>query len=170
MRQVRRFLALVDNLNDQVGKIVSMLIIFMVLILVYEVVLRYIFNSPTLWAHETSEYFFGVHFFLGGAYALRHAAHVNVEVIYSRFSPRVRAILDIITSVFFFLICAVLLWKGGAMAWTSLMKLEHTNTVWAPPLYPLKMMIPIGAFLILLQGLAKFIRDFHIAITRKEIS
>ena len=170
MRQVRRFLALVDNLNDQVGKIVSMLIIFMVLILVYEVVLRYIFNSPTLWAHETSEYFFGVHFFLGGAYALRHAAHVNVEVIYSRFSPRVRAILDIITSVFFFLICAVLLWKGGAMAWTSLMKLEHTNTVWAPPLYPLKMMVPIGAFLILLQGLAKFIRDFHIAITRKEIS
>ena len=169
MRQVRRFLALVDNLNDQVGKIVSMLIIFMVLILVYEVVLRYIFNSPTLWAHETSEYFFGVHFFLGGAYALRHAAHVNVEVIYSRFSPRVRAILDIITSVFFFLICAVLLWKGGAMAWTSLMKLEHTNTVWAPPLYPLKMMIPIGACLILLQGLAKFIRDFHIAITRKEL-
>ena len=170
MRQIKRLLTIIDRLNDQVGKIVSMLIIFMVLVLVYEVVLRYIFNAPTLWAHETSEYFFGVHFFLGGAYALRHAAHVNVEVIYSRFSPRFRAILDIITSVFFFLICAVLLWKGGAMAWTSLMKMEHTNTVWAPPLYPLKMMVPIGAFLLLLQGLAKFIRDFHIAITRKEIS
>ena len=165
MRQVKRFLTIIDKLNDQVGKIISMLIIFMVLILVYEVVLRYIFNAPTLWAHETSEYFFGVHFFLGGAYALRHAAHVNVEVVYSRFSPRVRAILDIIGFLFFFAFCGVLLWYGTRYAWISLMRLEPCNTPFRAPLYPVKLAIPVGTLLIFLQELAHLWRNVYSAVT-----
>lgn len=87
-----------------------------------------------------------------------------MDIFYNRFPPRMKAIVDVVTTVFFFVVCGSLLWKGGVMGWTSLMLLERSTSVWHPPLYPLKLTMPIAAFLILLQGLAKFIRDLNAAI------
>jgi len=72
------------------------------------------------------------------------------------------------TWLLFFYFCGLLLWKGGEMAWDSFKVLETEPTAFAPPVYPIKMMIPLGALIILLQGLAKFIRDFNLAISGKE--
>ena len=74
----------------------------------------------------------------------------------------------VVTGIFFFVFCGVMLWKGIDFAWTSLSRLEPDATPWRAPLYPIKMMIPLGALLILLQGLAKFIRDLVTAITGRE--
>jgi TRAP-type mannitol/chloroaromatic compound transport system permease small subunit len=162
---MKRFLAIIDRVNDQVGKIVSFLVIFMIGVMVYEVVARYIFDSPTIWAYETATFILGTYAILGGAYVLRHQAHVNMDIVYGRLSVRKRAILDLITSGFFFLLCVVLLWKGIDYGWRSVQLSETTTSTFAPPVYPIKMMIPVGAFLILMQGLAKFIRDLMTAIT-----
>lgn len=85
------------------------------------------------------------------------------------FPLKVKAILDLITSIFFVLFCGVLIWKGWLMAWDSLMMLERTQSAFAPPLYPIKFVIPIGAGLLMLQGLVKFIRDLSTATMRNEV-
>ena len=112
---------------------------------------------------------FGATWVLGGAYVLSRDAHVKMEVVYTRLPLRWRAILDLITAPVFFAFVGILLWQGWKMALMSISVLEHTNTMWGPPAYFSKMVIPLGAALILLQGLAKFIRDLITAITGKQL-
>jgi len=169
MRQVKFFIRLVDNLNDLTGKIVAMFIIPMVFILVYEVFMRYVLNAPTIWAHETAEFFYGTHFMLGGAYCLRWQAHVHIEILHDRIPLRVRAILDLFTWVLFYLYCGYLMWESGYAAWISVARMQLSHTVWAPPIWPIKLIIPLAAGLILLQGLTKTIGDLYIAITGREL-
>jgi TRAP-type mannitol/chloroaromatic compound transport system permease small subunit len=102
---------------------------------------------------------FGTYCLLGGAITLYMGKHVNMDVIYTRLSPKGKATIDIITFWFFVLFCIALIWKGGEVGWRSVMTLEHSGSVWNPPVYYFKMMLPIGAFLLLLQGIAKFTRD-----------
>jgi len=169
MRQVRSFIRFVDKLNDLTGKIVAMFIIPMVCVLVYEVFMRYALNKPTMWAHETSEFFYGAHLILGGAYCLRWQAHVHIEILHDRIPLRARAILDLFTWVLFYLYCGYLFWEGGKAAWLSVGRMDLSHTVWAPPIWPLKLTVPLAAGLILLQGLTKTISDLYIAITRREL-
>ena len=86
MQILKRILRFIDNMNDNAGKFVSFSTIILVGILCWEVLLRYAFNSPTVWVHESAQYFFGANFMIGGAYALRHNAMVNVNILYERFS------------------------------------------------------------------------------------
>jgi TRAP-type mannitol/chloroaromatic compound transport system permease small subunit len=165
---MKRFLQAIDRINEQTGKVVSYLILFLVGVILYEILVRYLFNSPTIWAHETSQMIYGAYVILLGGYVLQRGGHVNVDILYHRFKPRTRAIIDLFTWLLFFYFCGLLLWKGGEMAWDSFKVLETEPTAFAPPVYPIKMMIPLGALLILLQGLAKFIRDFNLAISGKE--
>jgi TRAP-type mannitol/chloroaromatic compound transport system permease small subunit len=126
---------------------------------------RYGFNKPTEWAYSISLFLTGAFFILGGGYALLYKSHVNMDVVYNRFPLKTRAIVDLFTSTLFFLFCGVLFWKSLGYVWNSLTILETTDYPPYFPIYPVKLTIPIAAFLILLQGLAKFIRDFMIAIT-----
>jgi len=165
---VEKFLKTVDRISELSGKGVSFLVIPLVAVILYEIVARYIFGSPTIWVHETAQMIYGAYVILLGAYVLQRGGHVNVDILYGRFRPRVRAAIDLVTWLLFFYFCGLLLWKGGEMAWESLLLGETEPTSFAPPVYPIKMMIPLGAFLILLQGLAKFIRDLTLVFTGKE--
>ena len=168
MRRVERFLGLIDNLSEWVGRIVAPLMLVIMASVVFEVMMRYFFNKPTIWVHEGSAMLFGGYFILAGAYVLRHRRHVIMDILYSHLSLRTRAILDLVGSPLFFLFCGVMLWYGWGMAWHSLAIGQVTESFWKPPLYPLKFTIPVGAFLILLQGSAWFTRNLFIAITGRE--
>jgi len=165
---VEKFLKTVDRISELSGKGVCFLVIPLVAVILYEIFARYVFQSPTIWVHETAQMIYGAYVILLGAYVLRRNGHVNVEILYGRFTPRTRAAVDLFTWLLFFYFCGLLLWKGGEMAWESLLLGETESTTFAPPVYPIKMMIPLGAFLILLQGLAKFLRDLTFVITGKE--
>ncbi len=165
MHKVERWLGPIDTFSEWTGKIIAPLIAVVMLIVMSEVVLRYFFNAPTAWAHESSAMVFGAYFILGGGYVLRRGSHVKMDVFYATLSLRTKAILDVATSLMFFAFCGVILWYGGEMALRSLRIREFTQSYWAPPIYPVKLTIPVGAFLILLQGSAKFIRDLITATT-----
>ncbi len=165
---MKRLLKAIDGISEWSGKLFAFLLWPGVAVLVYEIVARYIFDAPTIWAHGTSQRIFAAYYFIGGAYVLLHKSHINMDVIYSRFSLRTRAILDVIGASLFFAFCGVLLWWGAEFGWASLIRLEPDNTPFRAPLYPVKLMIPLGALLILLQGLAKFGHDFFTAITGRE--
>jgi TRAP-type mannitol/chloroaromatic compound transport system permease small subunit len=94
----------------------------------------------------------------------------NAPTVFSRLSTRARAIVDICTFVLFLLFCGMMLVYGGSLAWESLSIWERSNSAWGVPLYPAKMMIPIGAFLLLLQGFAKLIRDILTLLTDTQLA
>ena len=166
---LKRILRFIDNLSEWSGKVVSLLIYGVLGTLIYEILARYLFNKPTIWAHETSVFFFGAYFMLGAAYGLKNEGMIHVDIIIRRLPRRTQATLNVITFLFFLAVCMSLVWGGGNDAVYSWRVWEHTNTTWGPPLYPLKTVVPIAAFLLLLQGIAHLIRDACIAFTGKEL-
>lgn len=167
---MRRVLGGVDTVSEWSGKVLSMLIIIMISILLLEITLRYVFNAPTIWAHETCQHLFGSYSVLAGAYVLLHFQHVKVDVVYMRFPPRGRAILDLVTSLLFFLFIGLMLVYGVRMGWLAVKVMESSFSPWGPPIYPLKLTVPVAALLILLQGLAHFIRSLGMAIRGRELA
>ena len=159
MRFIKRFIRTIDAINDWVGRFLSYFLFAFFVLLFIEVILRYFFNSPTVWANELAQMLFGAYAILGGGYILLTGGHVNVDIVYTRFSAKTRAAVDIVTSTLFFLFCGMLLVYGGSLAWDSLSRFEHSQSAWNPPLYPAKLMIPIAAALLILQGITKLIRD-----------
>ncbi len=164
-----RILRGIDSLSEFTGKITSILVYGVMGTLVLEVFARYFFDRPTIWAHETSAFLFGAYFLLGGAFCLRREGMIFVDVVYSRISRRKQAAVNMITFVFFLAVCYVLIWLGSQEAIYSWSVWERTNTTWEPPLYPLKTVTPVGAFLLLLQGIANFIREANMALRGKEL-
>jgi len=159
MKKLENSLHCIDSISQWSGKIVSFLILVLMCVVLIEVVMRYVLNNPTKWVHEMSLYLFGGAINLGAAYTLLHKGHVTMDVVQSRLSPRGKAIMDIATFIFFFIFVAVLLWKGWHMAWKAFQFMERTESSWGPVIWPSRLVIPVGAFLLLLQGIAKFVRD-----------
>lgn len=170
MNTINAILKAVDNINDWVGKVLSLGVLFMFALVLIEVIRRYFFNSPTVWGNELTQLTFGVYVVLCGGYILRWGGHVNVDILYGRFSARGKAITDIITFALFIMFCGMMLAYGGSLAWESLSRFEHSQSAWNPPLYPVKLMIPSGAFLLLLQGIAKLVRDILTLLTAEKIT
>jgi len=166
---MKRFCRGIDRINEQTGKLISLFIIILVAVILYEICARYLFNRPTIWAQEISQMIYGAYVILLGGYVLQRGGHVNVEILYGRFRPRTKAIIDLFTWLLFFFFCGLILVKGWDMAWDSFKVRETEPTSFAPPVYPIKMMIPLGALLLLLQGLAKFLRTLALAISGKEM-
>jgi TRAP-type mannitol/chloroaromatic compound transport system permease small subunit len=159
METLGKVLRFIDAMSEWTGKAASYLITVLAFMVGFEVVARYFFNHPTEWGPELSAMVFGTFAILGGAYVLRMDGHVSMDIVYQLIRPRPRALLDLCTAVLSFSFVGVLLWKGGESAWVSIRTLEHASTMWGPPLYPVKSMLPVGAFLLLLQLVNKFIRD-----------
>jgi len=166
---MKQCLHLIDELSKWSGQAIAPLALVYMAILIIEVVARYVFNAPTKWAHETSTFIFGAQFMLAGAYCFWRGSMVNVEILHDRLPLRARAILDLILSIFPLVVCGIMIGTGWSAFWSSLEMQECTQTVFGPPLYPLKAVIPVGAFLLLLQVVARFVRDLYLAINREEL-
>ena len=116
--------------------------------------------------NEMSAMLFGAFMIVGGAFTARYNGHVGMDIVYGMLSVRWRAILDVFSFFILFVpLLGILVWKGGEAAWHSVLTLEHDSSQWGPPLYPLRMILPLGAFLFLLQASAKLVRDLIILFT-----
>jgi len=160
---VDRLFRAVDRLNEWCGWVVGYQILFIVVVILYEIVMRDALTAPTVWANETMVYVTAMAYLLGGGYALLHRRHVTVDVLYARLSARTRARLDRVTLVFFVLYLGALIWAGSVWAWDSIKIGETTGSPWNPPVWPVKLAIPLAALLTLLQGIANVIRDVRAA-------
>ena len=169
MRALRFFIRTMDWVSDRLGLMLSVLLPTMVLILTYEVVARYFFKNPTVWAYDMAIFMFGYTGLLCGAHVLRRKEHISVDLVYERLSPRKRAILDSITSLLFFFFIVLVIIYSSKTAFFALKMGQKTATEWAPPVSHFKFMIPVGGFLLLLQGFANWIRSLYRAITDKEL-
>lgn len=159
MSKAPTFIKFIDRINERVGKAVSYLVVPLSLIVVFEVIMRYIFDAPTLWAWDVNMYLGGLMTILGAGYAHLYKSHVSVEFFLERWSPRKKVLLELILSPLIILPLAILAWYGFEAAWQSVKINEHYSSLWEPPIYPLRIAIPIGAVLFLLQAVSRFIGD-----------
>jgi len=149
----------IDWINGWVGEFIAYWSVMAVFVYFYEVLARYVFNSPTNWAHEGMFLMFGMQYLLAGGYAAREDAHVRVDIIYEQLSERAKAVTDIVTSIFFFIFTGTLLVTGTIFVLDAISVWEVSFTEWSIQYWPVKCSITIGALLIILQGVAKLIRD-----------
>jgi TRAP-type mannitol/chloroaromatic compound transport system permease small subunit len=156
---IAKLLDAIDALSDWSGRIFCFTIPLMMLVTAYEVVMRYAFKAPTVWALETTQYLFLSSTALGGAYVLLHRHHVNVSILYDRLSAKSKALVDVVTAVFFFAFVLVLLRYSLDITIESVMNLQHSPSFWAPPIYPVYVIMTLGVILVFLQGLAMFLRN-----------
>ena len=154
-----RFTDAIERVNVRAGEYVAYWAVISVFVYYYEVVARFVFNSPTNWVHESMFLMYGMQYMISGAYAYREDQHVRVDVVYSKLSPRGKAIADIVSSVFFFIFTITMLWTGWRFAWDAVQNAETSFTEWTVQYWPVKLTIPIGAALIVLQGVSKLVKD-----------
>ena len=102
IEKVRRILKIVDLANEKLARISCYVLLLAMILVPYEVVMRYVFNSPTSWSMEMTQFLFCTMVVLGGGWVLLKGSHVNVDIVYNRFGTRTRAIISILTSLLLF--------------------------------------------------------------------
>jgi len=148
-----------DGLNEIVGRIVSVVAVIFAAIIIYDVIMRYVFSEPTRWAFDVSKQMFGFYFVLLGGYALRHKAHVRVDILTENFSHNTQRVVDVLGYlIFFFPFAWVFLTRSWEFALRSWNQGEVTYGAIQMPVYPLKMAMCAAAALLLLQGIAEVLK------------
>jgi len=166
---MRRVVTWIDRMNSTVGLLVSYLILITSFILLYEIIGRYFFNAPTIWAHDISTYIFGIYSVYGGVYAMQRNAHVGVDIVVRTFSGRTKAIFDLAGTLVFLIFLLILIRYLGDQMWVSVMRLENSRTAFSIPVWPLKIITFFGVLLFVLQCAAKLMRDLHFVFTGREM-
>ena len=171
MTVLEKVIKFIDAVSDRTGRIVGWIAVPMIIALIYEVFARYVFQRPTIWSYEITYMIYGTHFLLGAAYTLRVKGHIRIDLLYMRFSQRGRALIDVIGYlVIFFPIMAILVVSSYDMAKDAYMIREVSQfTPWQPILWPFKSVICVGFSLLILQGVAEFIRGVVTLIRGEEI-
>ena len=155
----------IDKLNYYVGRLVSWMLVPIVFAMIYEVVARYAFTAPTVWAYDISRMFYGAMFVLGAAYGLSKGVHIRSDFIYRNWAVRNQGRVDaILYLVFFFPSMILLLWVSFDWAWTTIIRGERgMDTAFAPLLGPVRSALPIGIFLLIIQGISEFLKSWYAA-------
>jgi TRAP-type mannitol/chloroaromatic compound transport system permease small subunit len=155
----------VDAFSLWVGRIVAWASLPLMLAMTYEVVARYFFGAPTLWAYDISRMIYGAMFMLGAAYALSKGVHIRSDFLYRKWSVRTQGRVDAALYVLcYFPAMIIVLWVSGEWAWTSLSRAERgTDTAWMPLLGPIKSAVPIGMALLIIQGVSELLKSLHAA-------
>nr|WP_240969482.1 TRAP transporter small permease subunit [Sneathiella limimaris] len=161
---------ILDRISLYSGEFVAFWSIIAVFVYYYEVVVRYVFNSPTNWAHESMFLMFGMQYLVAGAYAMLTGSHVRVDIFYAKFSMRGKAFVDLLTSVFFFIFAGTLLVTSYIFSVDAIGQNEVSFTEWAIQYWPVKCVMIVGSLLLILQGISLVLKDIRTLINPENVS
>ncbi len=151
----------IDTIVKRQAEGSSLLMALLVVFVCFEVVLRYVFNAPTVWSLELTTYLYGIHFVMGYSYTELHHGHVRVDILSSRFPPKVQDVIYIVLTLAITLplvgLLAIWAWDNAI---TSTLIFERLSSAWAPPLWPIKLFMAIGFTFLFLQVFSNLIKRF----------
>lgn len=157
---------LIDAISEWSGRISAWLILCMVLLVCYDVFMRYTFNTTSVALQELEWHLFALTFLLGAAYTLKHDDHVKVDIIYHTrwINPRRKAYLGIIGGLLFLLpFCVLIIYSSYPFVHNAFIQNEGSPDPGGLPYrWLLKAAIPLGFFLLLLQGIADILRNLFL--------
>ena len=159
----------IDRFTAWVGKAFAWCILILTFAVTYEVFVRYALRSPTSWAFDISYIMYGTLFMMAGGYALSRNSHVRGDFVYRLWPPRVQASIELVLYfLFFYPGVLALIYAGILYAAESWSYMPYgfsgprgeisINSPAGVPVFPLKTILPIAAFVLLLQGIAETIR------------
>lgn len=157
-KAARLFVRYVEAVNRVVGRITMLLIFAMIGVLLYSSIMKTV-SIPPLWTLEMAQFLMVGYFLLGGAYSMQLGDHVRMDLLYGAWSDRTKAQVDVITILFLIFYLALLLWGGFSSSSYALQYGERSYSSWRPYMAPIKIIMCIGIFMMLLQAIAMFIRD-----------
>ncbi|MDX9803748.1 MAG: TRAP transporter small permease subunit [Dehalococcoidales bacterium] len=156
---IEKLLNRIDLLSEWGGKSVYTIVLIAGFFLCVEVVARYIFNNPIVWIPMATSLLCAIFYFMIGAYTLLFKSHVGMDIFSSKLSQKSQNILEILLFPLFALFIVVLLWGGYSEMIFSVKIRETMPPPWYGPLWPGKIFMVLGTFLILLQGIANLLRN-----------
>ena len=161
----------IDWLAEWSGLTIRWLAIIIMFTMTFEVIMRYIFNSPTAWSYDTTIMMGGAFFLISTPYVLLHRGHIRIDLLYSRYSMRLQKIVDLIfTVLFLFTALAVFTQQAWKFAFWSLEVGEISQFgYWEPTMTPFRFAVAIGFSLLSLESISWFIREMYAAITGREM-
>ena len=162
---IRTYVRIVDAFNKVVGIFAMYLIFAMLGVLMFSSISKSFF-TPSLWTLEVAQFTMVAYYLLGGGYSLQKGAHVRMDIAYSRWSQKSRAIMDTITILFMFFFLSVLLYGGISSSIYALEYGETSRSIWEPKMAPIKIIMVIGIFLTLLQTISIFFKSLAAATGR----
>jgi TRAP-type mannitol/chloroaromatic compound transport system permease small subunit len=153
----------IDSFTERSGKILAWLCFPLILALVYEVTARYVFKAPTEWAYDVTYMLYGTIFMLGASFTLLKKAHIRTDLFYNKWTPRTQGLIDTVMYLLFYFPGIIFFLVAGydyaAHSWVTG---EHTSlSPWRPIIYPFKAVIPVTAFLLLVQGVSELLKSVY---------
>jgi len=160
-----------DNFQDLFGRVLSLSVILLVIVIVYTAGARYLFNYAVDWGYETAIFIFGIYSILSGAFCLKEKAHVRVDILPKLLSNKKQNIIDIFSSIIIIIVSSVMSYSGSIYAYNSTRILERSihQSAFNPQIWWFKWMIPIAAILILLQAIVDLYYSIILLFNREEI-
>jgi TRAP-type mannitol/chloroaromatic compound transport system permease small subunit len=168
---MRKLVQVFETISEWTGKVTMWFSLFLVLMLTWEVFMRYGLGRPTIYSFEIST-MMGVTIGVGGlAFAHKYHGHVRVDVFWKNLSPRGKAIADVIGALlFFFPFISIIVYISAKWALRSVVEGEIlTATYLYPPAWPIRTVMALGFFLFIPQGVAKLIRDVYLIAKGEQI-
>ena len=159
MSSLLSFSRFIDAVNEKIGLAISWALLLAVLICSGNALVRYIFNSSSNSWLEIQWYLFGAIFLLASAYTLKRNEHVRIDVVVGRFSKRTQVWVDVFGFIFFLLPATLLiLYFAIPFAYESIRNQEVSSNAGGLIIWPAKTLIPVGFFLLTLQGISELIK------------
>ena len=155
---VRLYVRYVNAVNRVVGRFAMYMIFAMIGLLLFSSISKTFF-LPTIWTLEMAQFSMAAYYLLGGAYSMQLGAHVRMDLLYGRWSPKGKAFADSITAFCLVFYLVMLLYGGFSSTEYALQYGEESYSSWAPYMAPIKIIMTFGVMLMLLQAIAIFFTD-----------
>ncbi|WP_442594462.1 TRAP transporter small permease subunit [Parapusillimonas sp. JC17] len=162
---IRRVVGAIDSFTKMTGWAIAWLILPMVGCLVVEVIGRYFFNKPTVWAYDMTFMLYGSFFMLGSAFTLMKKSHIRTDLFYDQWSVRTQGKVDIVCYLLLYFPALILFLT---VSWdyflTSFLRNERIVTSpWMPIVWPFKLTMPLATALLLIQGVSELLKSGYAA-------
>ncbi len=155
---IRRYVRVVDAVNYRIGRVMMYGVFVMMGILLWSSISKTFF-LPSLWTLEMAQFAMVAYYIMGGPYSIQMGSNVRMDLFYGSWSPKRRALADSVTIFFLIFYLGVLLYGAADSTSYSLEYGERSPTAWRPYLWPVKVLMCFGFFLMLLQAFSEFFKD-----------
>ncbi|HHI70670.1 MAG TPA: TRAP transporter small permease subunit [Rhodobacteraceae bacterium] len=158
-RIAKTYVRIVDRFNYFVGRIMMYSIFFLIGVLMYSIIAKQAFTIPPFWTLEVAQFTLVAYYLLGGAYSIQLGANVRMDLFYSEWSDRKKAWMDSITVLLLIFYLGVMLFGGVESLLYSIKYNQHSASMWRPAIWPIKAIMCVGIFMMLLQAISELIKD-----------
>ena len=151
----------IDRFSLLLSRICMALVVVIVSVMFYEVVVRYVFEAPTLWANELSLWMAGFVFLLSGLYAMQQRSHIRIYILYDMMPRNLQRLCDVVSTVLIVVFAAAVVYGGYGEAWDKLMRWETFGTAFDPPIpATIKPTVLVIVVLVAIQSISNLIHDW----------